>query len=970
MPIALNIKTRNIPLQFAQQLSLVVNKEWKDGTLLEKVTPVTKDLLKFWFQEPFTDRSINFHEGQKQAILNTIYCHEVLKSQYPLDLYQQISTGLLNADMLMELNNEKNKHPKYCIKMATGTGKTWVLNALLAWQYLNAKYLLHNASSRYSKNFLLIAPGIIVYERLLDTLLGKEQIDGRRDFTTADLKRHERLFVPEKYRQTLFSFIQNSVVKKEEIGKKITGEGIIAITNWHQIKEEEEAPLITNDSLRDPSVALNELLPLKPGTSTGHALDNLDSRYLNGDKLEFLSSLPNLCVFNDEAHHIHTNKTAGVREEVEWQKTLNRLSEKLQDNFFQIDFSATPYNVTGSGHRRTKHYFSHIIVNFDLPTAIHQGLVKIITIDKRNELTSLDSESIDFKAKRDGKKVLALSEGQCLMLRAGLKKLKILEESFTSLDGNKHPKMLVICEDTSVAPLVVDFLHLEGLSEGEVCRIDSNKKGEVTDDEWKKIKKQLFNIDKQSSPKVIVSVLMLREGFDVNNICVVVPLRSSNSAVLLEQVIGRGLRLMWREPEYQELKNENLNKILHKKEEPKNYLDILSIVEHPAFIKFYEDLQDGLVVEEREGIDRGSILGDMINVGLKDNFKQYDLFFPHIVKDRSEFIKPEEIIMEWKPFSLFTLEQLQGFIGNNSDEIFHSEEMTVKTRFGEYRVSSNLFTAQSYNEFLVKLLSSITSNLRKIGSGNRQKFPVMTINIVHLLKMLDRYIRHDLFCQDFNPLQGNNWKVLMLAEKGITTHIMQQVSQVIYNMQHNVTMDDAIIQKHWFSSVSNLKMRENFSLNIQKSIYTKTKYPSNKGEFEKEFLLFADKDTAVERLIKIDENYHSFASLYYIRTDGLISSYFPDFMVKFAEDIFLIETKATEAASNANVQQKQKSALDWCRQINQVRAEDRMSCRWHYSLLDENTFKRLQENGVGLLQILQYAELTYNSVKNTLFDIE
>ena len=418
------------------------------------------------------------------------------------------------------------------------------------------------------------------------------------------------------------------------------------------------------------------------------------------------------------------------------------------------------------------------------------------------------------------------------------------------------------------------------------------------------------------------------------------------------------------------LQNENLNKILHKKEEPKNYLDILSIVEHPAFIKFYEDLQDGLVVEEREGIDRGSILGDMINVGLKDNFKQYDLFFPHIVKDRSEFIKPEEIIMEWKPFSLFTLEQLQGFIGNNSDEIFHSEEMTVKTRFGEYRVSSNLFTAQSYNEFLVKLLSSITSNLRKIGSGNRQKFPVMTINIVHLLKMLDRYIRHDLFCQDFNPLQGNNWKVLMLAEKGITTHIMQQVSQVIYNMQHNVTMDDAIIQKHWFSSVSNLKMRENFSLNIQKSIYTKTKYPSNKGEFEKEFLLFADKDTAVERLIKIDENYHSFASLYYIRTAGLISSYFPDFMVKFAEDIFLIETKATEAASNANVQQKQKSALDWCRQINQVRAEDRMSCRWHYSLLDENTFKRLQENGVGLLQILQYAELTYNSVKNTLFDIE
>ena len=66
------------------------------------------------------------------------------------------------------------------------------------------------------------------------------------------------------------------------------------------------------------------------------------------------------------------------------------------------------------------------------------------------------------------------------------------------------------------------------------------------------VKERLFNIDKYESPKVIVSVLMLREGFDVNNICVIVPLRSTQSAILLEQTVGRGLRLMWREPEYSE----------------------------------------------------------------------------------------------------------------------------------------------------------------------------------------------------------------------------------------------------------------------------------------------------------------------------------------------------------------------------------------------------------------------------------
>ena len=70
---------------------------------------------------------------------------------------------------------------------------------------------------------------------------------------------------------------------------------------------------------------------------------------------------------------------------------------------------------------------------------------------------------------------------------------------------------------------------------------------------------------------------MLREGFDVNNICVIVPLRSTTSYILLEQVIGRGLRLMWREPVYTEIKDENREKLLVRKQEPDNYLDILGI---------------------------------------------------------------------------------------------------------------------------------------------------------------------------------------------------------------------------------------------------------------------------------------------------------------------------------------------------------------------------------------------------------
>ena len=967
MPSAINIKTKDLPLQFAKQLSATVNHEWETGTFLNKVSPITKDLLKFWFKEPFTtDRAVNFHSGQKQAILNAIYCHEVLKGTCPLDLYQQISQGLLSADMLVALNDEKNKHPKYCIKMATGTGKTWVLDALLVWQYLNAKNSTPNNPVVYTKNFLLVAPGCIVYDRLLDTLLGKEQKDGSRNFSTADLKKHEKLFIPEKYRQTVFAFIQNNVVPKEEIGHKITGEGIIAVTNWHQVKEDKEEKNLSDTPLSDVSACVKAFLPVQPGKDNGHSLESFDNKYLKEDKLAYLATLPNLCVFNDEAHHIHTNKVAGIETDVEWQKALNKLSENVKD-FVQIDFSATPYNPTGSGQRRTKQYFPHIIVDFDLTTAIKEGLVKVIAIDKRDEIASLQNEHIEFKAKRDNKKALALSEGQRLMLRAGLKRLGILEDSFTGIDPTKHPKMLVMCEDTSVSPLVEDFLRQEGLAEQEIVRIDSNAKGEVKEKEWKIIKQQLFNIDKLVSPKVIVSVLMLREGFDVSNICVIVPLRSSDAPILLEQTIGRGLRLMWREPEYSDIKHENLQNLFCKKQ-PSNYLDILSIVEHPAFLKFYEDLQDGLVVEERASIDKGSILGDMITVGLKEDYQKYDLFFPQIVQEREELIKPEIITAKWEPFKFFTLKQLKEFVGNAKGEKFFAEEIIVKTRFGEYHVSTDLFSASNYNDFLVKLLDGITSNLRRIGSSSRKQFPVLCVNKVSLIKMLDKYIRRELFGEEFNPLTDNNWRVLMLAEKGITAHIMRQISQVIYDMQHNITVNEAIVNKRWFSEIPTLKMRENYSLDIKKSIYQKTKYPSNKGLFEKSFLEFSDRDSAVERLVKIDENYHTFATLHYIRTDGLLSNYYPDFMVKFAQDIFLVETKAEDSLDNANVRQKQKSALDWCKQISALPEPERMNCIWHYALLDDATFTSLSQNNASLMEILRYSELTQNKVKEGLFE--
>jgi type III restriction enzyme len=172
MPVSKNTGTGEKPLQFAKILTDMVNGSFLSGEFINKVTSITRDLLRFWFSDTFADaRKINFHSGQRQAILNTIYVHEILKSKNVFDMYTMIDEDTLSDMGIGEIGASKYNYPKYCMKMATGTGKTWVMHALLIWQYLNAKYEDGEKSGLYSKNFLLVAPGLIVYDRLLDAYL-------------------------------------------------------------------------------------------------------------------------------------------------------------------------------------------------------------------------------------------------------------------------------------------------------------------------------------------------------------------------------------------------------------------------------------------------------------------------------------------------------------------------------------------------------------------------------------------------------------------------------------------------------------------------------------------------------------------------------------------------------------------------------------------------------------------------------
>lgn len=965
-----NVNASNASLELARRLSEIVNDSWTTGEMIGKVTPVTASLLKYWFGEEFcATRTKNFHPGQRQAILNIVYLHEIMKEKEVIDAYQAITPDLMPQIDLAQLAKAKYRLPKYAVKMATGTGKTWVMHALLLWQMLNARHE-DTASGRFTQRFLIVAPGLIVYDRLLDAFCGRKGRDDEfRNPETNDFHLNRDLFIPERYREEVFSFIQNNVVTKEDgIGKKTTGEGLITLTNWHLFENQLEN---TGSGVEDKTGTIeankvvNDLLPVRPGKAAGNDLSTLDRRALGGSELEYLASLPDLMVINDEAHHIHELKRNGETEEVEWQRGLNAISKDKGARFIQVDFSATPFDTRGQGEKQVKIYFPHIAIDFDLPTAMRLGLVKTLLLDKRQELTEL--EGLDYNAERDEKgKVIGLSDGQRIMLRAGLTKLARLETDFVKLGKSKNPKMLVVCEDTNVSPFVHDFLLTEGLQEEDIVTIDSNQKGDMGEEEWKRVKAKLFDIDHHARPKVVISVLMLREGFDVNNICVLVPLRSSKAPILLEQLIGRGLRLMWREEEYREIKAEDRRRVMELHQPPLTLIDTLTVVEHPEFMRFYEELlKNGLAVTDSgEGGSEGTT-GDVITVGLKPDFEQYDFEWPIILHEAEEEIEDTAIkLTDLAPFTAFSLDFLRKALAVDG-ETFVSHDSLSQTQFGKYKVSANLFSAASYNEYLQKLLKVVTQRFDNARSNNG--LPTLQIDEAQTVGTIDVYIRTRLFSTPFNPFNGNDWKILLTKDGIVTKHIVSEIARAIYLAQQRIKTTEAVVEKVKFSSVEEIRMREKFSLILQKTIYERLGYPSHGGGLEKAFMEFLDKDGEVERFLKISETSHAFAVIYYIRQDGLMATYHPDFLAATAEKVYLIETKGKDKVEDQNVKQKQKAAIEWTEKINRLKPADRMNREWEYVLLGEETFYRLSDAGATLTDICGQCRVSASAVKGVLF---
>ena len=152
-------------------------------------------------------------------------------------------------------------------------------------------------------------------------------------------------------------------------------------------------------------------------------------------------------------------------------------------------------------------------------------------------------------------------------------------------------------------------------------------------------------------------------------------------------------------------------------------------------------------------------------------------------------------------------------------------------------------------------------------------------------------------------------------------------------------------------------LREVHSVEVSKCIYTRLGWPARNRGLERSFIHWAQADAQVLAFCKISESRHPFARLRYVKEDGLPAFYSPDFLVRTASSIFLVETKAQQQAIHPNVQRKLKAAVAWCERINALAPEQRQGQPWNYVLLAENVVHEWQAKGAHLAELLDYARL-------------
>ena len=808
------------------------------------VGPVTRRLLEFWFQEEHflaDGTEFRFYEAQREAIESLIYLYEVCGYKNLYDLARNLNVSLT-------FDPTTDNWPKYCFKMATGSGKTFVMALAMVWQYFN--HFFHTDDGRrYSSSFVLIAPNLIVLDRLYGARQGGKP-DASSFADSAIFKNFP--FIPPEWNVDF----DLQVIYQSQV-RPVTGRGVLYLTNVQQLYAVPEEKTLN---------ALGEALG--PGVVRGESLGREDLQ-------EALQHHDNLVVLNDEAHHVHSD-------DLEWSKAIENLHQgclaRQGDGLtMQLDFTATPYVAVGS----TKRYFPHIICDYPLAAAIRDQVVKR---PKIGEIENAPEPATKDYVKKNR-----------LQIDTGVEILRRFQKDLKKI--GKKPVLFLMCDVTRNADKVGTYLETEHRLPTLVIHTDA--RGVITKKDLESRRDAARDIDTNEF-QAIVSVMMLKEGWDVKNVCVVVPLRSYDSPILAEQTLGRGLRRMsacdsgWEEK--------------------------LVVIDHPRF----RDLWQAEIENEDLEIEitgAGQVYEPLNVVRVDPKKMRYDMEIPVLMGglkrssrrlDDLDIRRLPQAALKWSETKL--------------PKVMYREKdlLTQRTDLEKELAFDYTDRADLYLTFVTKAI------LGRCAA---------TAHFSALFPKVRTYVQNGLFDTSIDLNDADTVKRLnhVAVRERIVDTFVEAINQLDVDEEpYTLEVTFRVSQVEPFHTSEPVYM-------AKKTVFEQLPYPKT-SEYEKRFMKYMDGQGDVEAYTKTCGPIP--LRIFYRAADGRVASYRPDFWIRAKNGHVLLETKGKGWDQQEDVKHKVAAAIAWCEGVQEL---TRKPCMF-IKILDSD-FSRFA--GLSFLQLLK-----------------
>ncbi len=802
----------------------------------EGASETTKRLLNFWFGEDHQtpDRhEFSYYFCQREAIETLIYLYEVVKARRFIDLMQRFQPGP------MYYNPATDRYTRYVFKMATGSGKTKVMALAMVWSYFHS---LFEADSDLPKTFLLIAPNVIVFERL------------RQDFQDGRIFQRDPLVPPEWKSNWQFT-----VILRDDPTPSST-RGTLYLTNVQRLHKRGN-----EESDNRVEMRLGE----RPKQGIQLTPQELFDRVVSHGEL---------MVLNDEAHHLHVDYRV-------WNQRIVAMHEALQARgrpglAGQLDFTATPRTQQGR-------LFPEVVVDYPVAQAIEDGIVKRPILGEIGG----DVEIPDPRASVRWRQ----------RIDAGVAKWKELADELQK--SGRKPVLFIMTEDTKDADDIAGDLEARypDIFGGRVLNIHTNRKGEIQETKSNlefidQLRRAAREVDGDTNPyRAIVSVLMLREGWDVRNVVVIVPLRpyTAKANILPEQTLGRGLRLM---------------------DAPgSGWHERVIVVEHEAFRDFWDKelKEEGLEIERRR---LEEVTKDVVTIFVDQLKLQYDLEIPQLSPALTRSAtRLSDLSLDLLPTGLLDPPQM----GRVAEERLHyvGRDMLTKEVVEEHDLlipfPSRPDGVIAY--FVDRILHY--ANLRRAG------------RFAELAPIVDGYLRDRFFT-----------KPVDLAEPAVIKRLSepdarQLIISAFVDAINRLSIEPLTVRVER----PPLRVSSTSAFPWSRQTYDGLKTVFNlvpcDSTYEAEFAAFLDHADDVVAYAKNAEQMHFFIE--YIASGGGVRYYYPDFIVHTREgDMFLVETKGIE---DIEVPIKDDRARKWCRDATDLTGETWYYVKVPYSIFQSST---------------------------------